>query len=192
MSCLATLAGYQRTDQAMGNEAISSYVEQLLGDEIQPLLPAVPGMNTPEYRESLLSRLSNPQMSDQLSRLARRGSEKIASFLLPSLHEAMVQDRPHTLLMLALAGWFRYLRGYDLTGCKICIDDPEKELLTKLATTGGNNPEPVMRHDIFAELRTIPGFTDRLRAMITDIDERGVIATLRQALGDNERELVLQ
>src|SRR6202000_1102467 len=111
MSCLATLTGYRRTDEAMGNGVIHDYVEQLMRDEIQPLLPEVPGMNTPEYRASLLVRLSNPQMSDQLSRLARRGSEKISSFLLPSLTEAIEQDRPHTLLMLALAGWLRHLRG---------------------------------------------------------------------------------
>lgn len=190
MSCLARLAGYQRTDEAMRNQAIYGFVEQLLRDEVQPLLPPVPGMNTAEYRNSLLSRLSNPQMSDQLSRLARRGSEKIASFLLPSLHEAIEQNRPHTLLMLALAGWIRCLRGYDLVGCKIRIDDPQKELLTKLATMGGNNPEPVLRHEIFAELRTIPGFTDRLRAMIIDIDEQGVVPTLRRALRDEARELV--
>lgn len=191
MSCLAMLVGYQRTDEAMGDEVIFDYVEQLMRDEIQPLLPAVPGMNTPEYRETLLSRLSNPQMSDQLSRLARRGSEKIASFLLPSLREAIEQDRPHTLLMVALAGWARYLRGYDLEGRPIRVDDPQKELLTKLATTDGNDPGPLLRHEIFAELRTIPGFEERLREMITDIDERGVIATLRQALGDNERELMV-
>ena len=29
---------------------------------------------------------------------------------------------------------------------------------------------------------TVPGFAERLRDMITDIDERGVIPTLRQAL----------
>ena len=190
MSCLATLAGYRRTDDAMRNEIISAYVEQLLRDEIQPLLPAVPGMNTPEYRSSLLLRLSNPQMSDQLSRLARRGSEKIASFLLPSLHEAIEQDRPHTLLMLALAGWMRYLRGSDLKGCKFDVDDPEKELLTKLATMDGNNPDALLRHELFAELRVIPGFADRLREMIVDIDEHGVIPTLRQALRDDVRELV--
>ena len=186
MSCLAMLAGYQRTDEAMGDEVIFDYVEQLMRDEIQPLLPAVPGMNTPEYRDTLLSRLSNPQMSDQLSRLARRGSEKIASFLLPSLHEAIEQDRPHTLLMVALAGWARYLRGYDLEGRTIRVDDPEKELLTKLATMDGNDPDPLLRHEIFAELRVIPGFADRLRAMITDIDEHGVIPTLRHALRDND------
>ncbi len=191
MSCLAMLAGYQRTDEAMGDEVIFDYVEQLMRDEIQPLLPSVPGMNTPEYRSTLLSRLSNPQMSDQLSRLARRGSEKIASFLLPSLREAIEQDRPHTLLMVALAGWARYLRGYDLKGAILRVDDPQKELLTKLATMDGNDPGPLLRHEIFAELRMIPGFVERLREMITDIDEHGVIPALRHALRDDARELMV-
>jgi mannitol 2-dehydrogenase len=191
MSCLAMLAGHQRTDEAMADEVIFDFVEQLMRDEIQPLLPPVPGMNTPEYRDTLLSRLSNPQMSDQLSRLARRGSEKIASFLLPSLHEAIEQDRPHTLLMVALAGWARYLRGYDLNGRPVQVDDPKKELLTKLATMDGNDPAPLLRHDIFAELRMIPGFSERLREMITDIEEHGVISTLRNALRDNARELMV-
>ncbi|OBA83695.1 mannitol dehydrogenase [Mycobacterium sp. 1164966.3] len=192
IGCLATLAGYQRTDEAMSDPVIFDYVEQLMRDEIQPLLPAVPGMNTPSYRNTLLTRLGNPRLSDQLSRLARRGSTKMASFLLPSLHEAIAQDRPHTLLMLALAGWVRYLRGYDLDGGPIHVEDPESGLLTKLATMGGNNPRPLLRHEILADLRLIPGFTERLGAMIAGIDEHGVIPTLRRALRDDARELVLQ
>ena len=192
MACLGTLAGYQRTDEAMSDHVFFDYVERLMRDEIQPLLPAVPGMNTPDYRDTLLSRLSNPRMSDQLSRLARRGSTKISAFLLPSLQEAIEQDRPHTLLMLALAGWARYVRGYDLKGSKIRLDDPQSMLLTKLATMDGNNPYPLLRHEIFAELRMIPDFTDRLADMITGIDEYGVIPTMRQALRDDARELVSQ
>lgn len=192
IACLATLEGYQRTDEAMGNDVIFDYVEQLMREEIQPLLPAVPGMNTPGYRETLLTRLSNPQMSDQLSRLARRGSSKMSSFLLPSLQEAVAQGRPHTLLMLALAGWARYLRGYDLNGREIRIDDPESELLTKLATMEWTNPVPLLRHEIFAELRLVPGFAERLGDMIADIDVHGVTPTLRRALRDSARELVLQ
>jgi mannitol 2-dehydrogenase len=71
------------------------------------------------------------------------------------------------------------------------IDDPKKELLTKLATMDGNNPDPLLRHEIFGELRMIPGFAQRLREMITDIDEHGVIAALHHALRDDTRELVL-
>jgi mannitol 2-dehydrogenase len=190
LACLATLAGYQRTDEAMRDRVIFDYVEQLMRDEIQPLLPAVPGMNTPSYRQTLLARLSNPRMSDQLPRLARRGSTKIASFLLPSLQEAIAQDRPHVLLMLAIAGWARYLRGYDLKGRKFRIDDPQATLLTKLATMAGNNPDPLLRHEIFTELRLIPNFSQRLGDMIASIDERGVIPTLRRALQDDAQELV--
>jgi mannitol 2-dehydrogenase len=190
LACLATLASYQRTDEAMKDRVIFEYVEQLMRDEIQPLLPAVPGMNTPGYRQTLLARLSNPRMSDQLSRLARRGSTKMASFLLPSLQEAIAQDRPHTLLMLAIAGWARYLRGYDLKGREIRIDDPQAALLTKLATMAGDNPDPLLRHEIFAELRLVPAFAECLGDMIANIDEDGVLLTLRQALRDDVRELV--
>lgn len=92
--------------------------------------------------------------------------------------------------MLALAGWARYLRGYDLNGRKIRIDDPEADLLTKLANMAGNNPDPLLRHEILADLRLVPGFSERLGEMVASIDEHGVIATLRQSLQDDSRELV--
>jgi mannitol 2-dehydrogenase len=190
LACLATLAGYQRTDEAMRDRVIFDYVEKLMRDEIQPLLPAVPGMNTPDYRDTLLDRLSNPRMSDQLSRLARRGTSKISSFVLPSLQEAIAQGRPHTLLTLAVAGWARYMRGHDLKGRKFSIDDSQAIPVVRLATMASNNPDPLLGHEMFAELRTVPGFADRLGDMIADINEHGVIPTLRQAMRDDERELV--
>ena len=73
---------------------------------------------------------------------------------------------------------------------KIHIDDPQSTLLTKLATMEGNHPDALLRHEIFAELRSIPSFTERLGDMIADIDEHGVIPTLRRALRDDARELV--
>ncbi|BBX42003.1 mannitol dehydrogenase family protein [Mycobacterium simiae] len=190
LACLATLAGYQRTDEAMRDDVIFAYVEKLLGDEVQPLLPAVPGMNTPEYRGTLLERLSNPRMSDQLSRLARRGTNKIATFVLPSLQEAIAQGRPHTLLMLAVAGWARYMRGHDLRGRKLRLEDSQAIPVARLANMARRNPDPLLGHEMFAELRGVRGFAERLGAMIADIDERGVVPTLREALRNGERELV--
>ncbi|OBG55237.1 MULTISPECIES: mannitol dehydrogenase family protein [unclassified Mycobacterium] len=190
LACLATLAGYQRTDEAMRNRVISDYVETLLREEIQPLLPAVPGMNTPQYRATLLDRLSNPSMSDQLSRLARRGTTKITSFVLPSLQEAIAQGRPHTLLTLAVAGWARYMRGHDLQGRRLRLEDSQAIPVAKLANMAGNNPDPLLRHAMFAELRAVPGFARRLGDMIADIDTRGVVPTLRDAMRNDERELV--
>ncbi|WP_208611729.1 mannitol dehydrogenase family protein [Mycobacterium paraffinicum] len=190
LACLATLAGYRRTDEAMRDRIIFDYVETLLRDEIQPLLPAVPGMNTPEYRATLLDRLSNPSMSDQLSRLARRGTNKITCFVLPSLQEAIAQGRPHTLLTLAVAGWARYMRGHDLRGRRLRLEDSQAIPVAKLANMAGNNPDPLLRHAMFAELRAVPGFARRLGDMIADIDTRGVVPTLRDAMRNDERELV--
>jgi mannitol 2-dehydrogenase len=147
-------------------------------------------MNTPDYRDALLDRLSNPRMSDQLSRLARRGTSKISSFVLPSLQEAIAQGRPHTLLTLAVAGWARYMRGHDLKGRKFSIDDSQAIPVVRLATMASNNPDPLLGHEMFGELRTVPGFADRLGDMIANIDERGVVPTLRDAMRNDERELV--
>ncbi|ORW71412.1 mannitol dehydrogenase family protein [Mycobacterium saskatchewanense] len=190
LACLAILAGYRRTDEAMRDRVVFGYVEKLLRDEIQPLLPAVPGMNTPQYRASLLDRLGNPQMSDQLSRLARRGTSKITSFVLPSLQDAVAQGRPHTLLMLAVAGWARYMRGHDLQGRELRLEDSQAIPVGRLANMAGNRPDPLLRHAMFAELRTVPGFAERLGDMIRDIDTRGVVPTLRGAMRNDERELV--
>jgi mannitol 2-dehydrogenase len=43
---------------------------------------------------------------------------------------------------------------------------------------------------MFAEVRAVPGFAARLGDMIADIDERGVVPTLRDAMRHGERELV--
>jgi mannitol 2-dehydrogenase len=63
-------------------------------------------------------------------------------------------------------------------------------LLTKLANMDGSNPGALLRHEMFAELRMVPGFTERLGDMIADIDDHGVIPTLRRALRDDAQELV--
>ncbi len=188
---LARLAGYQRMDEALQDPILSRYVRQLMRDEIAPLLPAVPGLDVDQYCATVIDRFSNPRITDQLARLAARGSTKMPTYLLPSLHEAIAADRPHTLLTLAVAGWIRYLRGVDLAGAVIPIDDPQAKLLTTLATVGQNNPEPLLRHhEIFGDLLSVPGFADRLRQTIDAIDTRGVAATLRTHVAGGQKELV--
>jgi mannitol 2-dehydrogenase len=48
----------------------------------------------------------------------------------------------------------------------------------------------LLRHEIFTELRLIPAFAECLGDMIANIDEHGVLPTLRRALQDDARELV--
>jgi mannitol-1-phosphate/altronate dehydrogenase len=184
---LGLLAGYQRTHEAMANPTIYAYVEQLMRSEIAPLLPAVPGLDVDQYCGTLLRRLTNPRISDQLSRLAARGSTKMPSYLLPSLFEARAEGRPRVLLQLAVAGWLRYLRGYDFKGRTFAVEDPRSERLVTLAKVAHDDAGPLLSlRDVFADLGADAEAVDAISGLLRDLDRRGVPATVRRNLTNLE------
>src|SRR3954453_23535163 len=113
---LGSLAGHTSIDSVMADPVFAEYVEQLMDVEVTPLLPPPDGIDLAEYSRTLLERFANPAIADQLYRLCRRGSTKMPHHLLPSLREAIATGGPHALLTLAVAAWFRYLRGVDADG----------------------------------------------------------------------------
>jgi mannitol-1-phosphate/altronate dehydrogenase len=182
---LGYLAGHRTTDKAMADEAIAEYIEALMRDEIAPLLPAdVPGMELEEYRQTLLERFRNPAIGDQLSRLCRRGSTKMGDYLLPSAKEAVGEDRPYELLALAVASWLRYVRGVDLDGEPIDVQDARADELRRLAEQDGTDPRPLLGlTDVFGELGADEAFVAEVERSLELLDEQGVHAAIEAALG---------
>jgi mannitol 2-dehydrogenase len=178
---LGSLAGYRRTDEAMADPVIAEYVARLLGDEIAPLLPAdVPGMELKSYRRTLLERFGNHAVGDGLPRLCRRGSTKMPAYLLPSLKAAQAAGRPRNLLLLAVAGWLRYLRGVGLSNEPIEVEDARLAELRELA---GHGPAAVLTlTDVFGDLADHPGDVRTIETMITGLDHRGLTPTMRTYL----------
>ena len=151
-------------------------------EDITTLLPDVPGVDLEEYQHSLLERFANPRISDQLSRLCGRGSVKMPAYLLPSLMAARAEGRPTALLTLAVAGWCRYLRGYDRAGNRIDIKDARKDVLQSLAGDG-TDPRPLLgERTIFGELGDDPEFVRTLEFAIRDIEEYGPTAAIADHL----------
>ncbi|HEY0530131.1 MAG TPA: mannitol dehydrogenase family protein [Actinoplanes sp.] len=181
---LAYLAGqYRTTSEAMTNPIIADYLRALMGEEITRLLPAVPGTDLDQYVDTLLQRFANPRISDQLSRLCGRGSTKMPAYLLPSLMAARAEGRPAALLTLAVAGWCRYLRGYDLKGNPIDIEDARRDELQPLAAQPGHDPRPLLRdRAIFGRLGDDAEFVQALQWAIRDIEEYGPAATIADYL----------
>ena len=149
---LGYLAGYRTTAEVMADREYAAFIGAMV-DEVTPLLPRVPGLDLDDYRSSLLERLANPEMADQLSRLCRRGSTKVPSYLLPSIVETRAAGRSAPLLTLAVAGWFRYLQGADYAGNPIEIEGPRKEEFMHLARAEGADPRPLLEvRDVFGGL----------------------------------------
>jgi fructuronate reductase/mannitol 2-dehydrogenase len=181
---LGYLAGsYRTTSEAMANPLIADYLDTLMREEIAGLLPEVPGVDLDAYRRTLLERFANPRISDQLSRLCGRGSTKMPAYLLPSLIAARAQGRPTALLSLAVAGWCRYLRGYDRSGNRIDINDARLDVLQPLAAQPGHDPRPLLRQrHIFGQLGDDPEFVAALASAIHDIEEYGPTAAIADHL----------
>ncbi|MFI0168068.1 mannitol dehydrogenase family protein [Streptomyces sp. NPDC017095] len=183
------LAGHRRTDQALADPAVAGFVRRLMREEIAPLLPAgVPGMDPYAYCDTVLERLRNPGIGDQLARLCRRGSTKMPDYLLPSLHAAHAQGRPRARLAFAVAAWMRYLRGTDLDGAPIDVQDARAGELRAAALQGGDDPAPLLAvTDVFGGL---VGDTDGLaviRAALAGAFTDG--RNLRAALSSPARQV---
>jgi mannitol 2-dehydrogenase len=149
---LGYLAGYRTTAEVMADRVYATYMSALI-DEILPLLPRVPGIDLEAYKATLLDRLANPEMADQLARLCRRGSTKVPSYLLPSVTETLAAGRPAPMLTLAVAGWFRYLQGHDYSGEPIPVEGPREDQLVPLAQQDGQDPRPLLTvRELFGDL----------------------------------------
>lgn len=182
---VGTLAGYRTTSDAMGNPAIRDYIAGLMARDIAPLLPAVPGFDLDAYQATLLERFANPRVNDDLARLCGRGSTKMPAYLLPSLATARASRRPGTLLAVAVAAWYRYLRGVDADGRTIEIRDARADELRPLACGPRNDPRPLLRErSIFGSL----GEDAQLAAVVEDVAETmeryGPVASVCEALAD--------
>ena len=184
MGYLGLLAGYQYIHEIMADDLFREYIRRLMDQEVTPLLAPVPGIDLADYKATLLTRFANPTIKDQVTRICLDGSSKVPKFLLPSLSEALASGGQTTLLTLALAGWFRYLRGEDEQGRPYTIDDPRAAELQALARQGKADPGLLLGlTDLFGDLGQSPTLVAELRRFGEQLDAVGARATLAQALG---------
>jgi fructuronate reductase/mannitol 2-dehydrogenase len=179
---LGTLAGHDRIDVLMGDPVFAAYARSLMDDEVTPLVRCPEGIDLAEYKATLLLRFANPAIADRLSRLCRRGSTKLPQHLLPSLRQALAEDRPHALLTLALAGWITYLQRTDDAGVPLPVEDDAGPRLQALALARGTDPRPLLAEEcVFGDLGRVPGFADELADVLGRLGHDGVRATVAAA-----------
>ena len=145
-----------------------------------PLLPAVGGLDLDDYLGTTLERFANPAIADTLARLRRRGSVKMPSYLLPSLREARERGLPCSHLVLAVAAWMRFLRGSDLRGATVEVEDPRAESLQALALRGLDYPRLLLgARSVFGTLADDRDLVQQLQRTLTTLSREGLDAALR-------------
>jgi mannitol 2-dehydrogenase len=109
MAYLAALAGIVFVDEAVAAPPMRRFLERFLHEEAIPTLTEIPGHPREEYAETVLRRLENTGVRDQIARLCIDGTAKFPKFLIPTIESQLELGGRIDCAALALAGWARYL-----------------------------------------------------------------------------------
>ena len=124
-----SIRGYQTIDEAIADPACRSWVETFWDEASRHL--TLPASNLASYRAALLTRFANPQMRDQLARIAADGSAKLPVRTLPTLRAERSAGRIPTGCATTIAAWVLHLRGIGAP-----VNDPGAATAQQAANSG--------------------------------------------------------
>lgn len=177
LAYLGYLAGHETIAETMADPVFAAYVRRLWTAEIIPALTPPPGVDLAAYAEALAARYANPAIRHRTWQIAMDGSQKLPQRILGTLSEGLAAGRPTPGLMLAVAGWMRYVSGVDEQGKPIEVKDPLAPRLA--AAAAGGVPALLALHEVFPA-----GLATALEPGITAAHARLLAAGARQAVAD--------
>ena len=138
---LGRLSGYVTIDEALADPLIARYMTALMDRETGPTLPAVPGIDLPRYKATLLERFANPAIKDTVERV---NTDAPLNILVDPIRDRLRTGESLDLLAMALAAWLRRVRGEDERGQPIEVRHPLADQLRAKAIEGGPDPRPLL------------------------------------------------
>jgi len=144
LAYLGYLSGYETVAQAMADTALAGLIEDLMVEEITPVLTLPQGADVGAYRRSLLTRFHNTALRHRTWQIAMDGSQKLPQRLLSTIRERLAAHAPINRLALGVAAWMRYVTGMDEKGQPIDVRDPMAAELRKRADQAGLNAQQLV------------------------------------------------
>jgi mannitol 2-dehydrogenase len=181
MAYLMALAGIVYVDEAVAIPVVRQYLEQLLATEAIPTLAAIPGHPPADYAETVLARLTNAGVRDQIARLCVDGTAKFPSFLIPTIERQIERGGPISCAALALAAWAQYLAVVPPT---LRAPDSHGERAAELAGRSLADPLAFLELDaVFTpRLRTSHDFRDAFAAAAAELRSVGPLGAVERVL----------
>ena len=124
LAYLGYLGGYETIAETVSDPNYAKLCQILWQAEIIPTLDPPEGEDLPAYAEALLERYRNPSIRHRTWQIAMDGSQKLPQRILGTIRDARAACRNTPGLILAVAGWMRYVGGIDENGAPIEVKDP--------------------------------------------------------------------
>ena len=169
----------------MADPDVYSFLRAFLDREAKTALHPVAGFDFDAYIDVLLERFANPQVRDQILRLAMDGTSRLPKFVLPTLRTHLAAGGPTEMTALFLATWCQGLLGVSDAGNEIELGpDPLLDEVRAAAQASLENPAAFLDFEpVFdAAIRENEKFVAQFVAAVTSIRENGLRATIREAV----------
>ena len=185
LAYLGYLAGHETIADTVADPVFAGFVRQLWRTEIIPTLTPPPGADLSRYAEALFARYSNPKIRHRTWQIAMDGSQKLPQRILGTLADNLAAGRPCPGLILAVAGWMRYVGGVDARGQAIEVKDP---LAAQLRALSDSAPEAAGKVAALLSLRAVfpEGLAQSLLPGVTRAYQALAAGGARAALADLE------
>jgi fructuronate reductase/mannitol 2-dehydrogenase len=176
---LGQLAGYETIDQSMADRRIAAVMTAMMDRETGPTLKPVPGVDLAVYKRTLVERFANVAIRDTVQRV---NTDAPVNVLIDPIRDRLAARASVEFLALALAAWFRRVRGTDGTGRPLHVVHPLADVLESKAAEGGPDPAPLLSVDsLFGELGADRRLVERLSFWLGRLYRDGIEATLDEA-----------
>lgn len=184
LAYLSYLLGHRQVDKAMNDPLIGKFVQRYMDEDITPCVPPVPGMDLTAYKAKLIERFSNPAIADQVQRLAEDGSTKLPNGMLPCVRQHLKDGTSFKFIALAIAGWIRYMSGFDEQNQPIQIKDANTERLQAILKLDAKDPTRFISvQEIFGtDLSASAPFISEVRKALESLYDKGTKQTLTDYL----------
>lgn len=180
----AYLAGYRLVHDAAGDPLFARFLRRYMDEEGTPTLLPVPGIDLPEYKQTLIERFANPGVRDTIVRLCFASSDRIPKWLLPVIRENLRTGAPIAMATATVASWARYAEGVDEDGEPIDVQDPLADTLVPIAQRQREAPLAFVENtDVFGDLAQQPRFAEEYLATLESLHANGSRATLERLVG---------
>ena len=137
LAYLGYLSGMEYVSEAVQQPVFESFLRNMMKDEIMPTLKLPESVDLVQYQNALIERYKNPALKHRLWQIAMDGSQKLPQRLLGTLRDRIATETSFNRLVLAVAGWMRYILGRDEKGNPIEIRDPLAEVYRKISLESG-------------------------------------------------------
>jgi mannitol 2-dehydrogenase len=98
------------------------------------------GTEARTYGRTVVDRVSNEEIQDELARICAHASGRIAKFVLPVARAQTSQSGPVKICAAVVAGWARYAAGDTETGAASKVIDTKRESVVELAEAALSDP----------------------------------------------------